>query len=327
MRVNLFRDAKLLLTCLLLFAAVSVSLYPQVRINGVINEYGRVTAIGNDYVILSNATQVSHFAAGDTVLLIQMKGGVSIVDENSNFGLPQDTIGAPGKYEFLIVSTTTPAELRVNFRNDMVNSFSSRGNLQLIRVPFFNSAIVDGMLTCEPWDSTSGTGGVMAMIVERSLTLNADIDVSGKGFAGGPVSTGYGICVMLDEALHDKFGFPASFNNSGMKGESQTTCGLLNLTEKHPIFPGYAKGKGNNFTGGGGGNGRYSGGGGGSNYGAGGKGGREWKDCWQFPVDGGIGGRPVLNSNMNGGIFLAAAADLQLTFRGQQLQREEKAAG
>jgi len=303
MRVNLFRDAKLLLTCLLLFAAVSVSLYPQSRINGIINEYGRVAAIGDDYVILSNSTQVSYFAAGDTVLLIQMKGGISIVDENSNFGLPQDTIGAPGKYEFLIVSTTAPAELRVNFRNDMVNSFSPRGNLQLIRVPSFNSAIVDGILTCEPWDSISGTGGVMAMIVERSLTLNADIDVSGKGFAGGSASTGDGLCVMLDEALYGKFGFPVSFHNSGMKGESQITLGLLNLTEEYPLIPGFAKGKGNNFTGGGGGNGKYSGGGGGSNYGTGGRGGREWRECTQYPVDGGIGGRQVLNSNMNGGIF------------------------
>ena len=303
MRAYLFRDSKLLITCLLLFAAVSVSLYPQARINGIINEYGRVTSTGNDYVILSNSTQVSYFAAGDTVLLIQMKGGVSIIDENSNFGLPQDTIGAPGKYEFLIVSTTIPAEFRVNFRNDMVNSFSSRGNLQLIRVPSFNSALVDGILTCEPWDSISGTGGVMAMIVERSLMLDADIDVSGKGFAGGSVSTGDGLCVMSDETLYGKFGFPVSFNNSGMKGESQITFGLLNLTEEYPLIPGYAKGKGNNFTGGGGGNGRFSGGGGGSNYGAGGKGGMEYNLCESYPVDGGMGGRQVLNSNMSGGIF------------------------
>ncbi|MDY0098610.1 MAG: gliding motility-associated C-terminal domain-containing protein [Bacteroidales bacterium] len=303
MRAYLFRDSKLLITCLLLFAAVSVSLYPQTRINGIINEYGRVTSTGNDYVILSNSTQVSYFAAGDTVLLIQMKGGVSIIDENSNFGLPQDTIGAPGKYEFLIVSTTIPAEFRVNFRNDMVNSFSSRGNLQLIRVPSFNSALVDGILTCEPWDSISGTGGVMAMIVERSLMLDADIDVSGKGFAGGSVSTGDGLCVMSDETLYGKFGFPVSFNNSGMKGESQITLGLLNLTEEYPLIPGYAKGKGNNFTGGGGGNGRFSGGGGGSNYGAGGKGGMEYNLCESYPVDGGMGGRQVLNSNMSGGIF------------------------
>ncbi len=316
MKESFFRNIKLLLISLLLLACGIEVSYPQTRISGSVNSYGRVTELGSDYAVLQDISQVSGFAAGDTVLLIQMKGGISIVDETANFGLPHDTIGAPGKYEFLIVDNVIPASLRINFRNERVNSYSVRGNLQIVKVPSFNSALVEATLTCEPWDSVAGTGGVLAMIVGRSLILNADIDVTGKGFRGGEITTGDGICVESNPSLYDKFGVPYSNTNSGIKGESQISLGLPVLGGDHyPIFPDYVKGKGNNFTGGGGGNGRFSGGGGGSNYGAGGRGGREMNNC-EPPVDGGIGGRHIINSNMQGGIFPGSGGGSSTYFSG-----------
>ena len=295
---------KRLIISLLMLISFSGYLISQTRINNIINQYARVTSIGVDYVIVNDAAQVAQFIAGDTVLLIQMKGGISIVDETASFGLAHNIVGAPGKYEFLIVNSVIPATRRINLRNNRVNSYDVSGVVQLVKVPSFNSALVDGQLTCAPWDSIAGTGGVLAMIVGRRLALNANIDVSGKGFKGGAVVTGSGLCVESNPLRFDKFGFHRDSLNSGFKGESQMVTGLLGLLTPYPIYPNYAKGKGNNFTGGGGGNGRFSGGGGGSNYGTGGKGGREVNTCTPFPDDGGIGGRQVKNSILDFNIFL-----------------------
>ena len=74
---------KLILT-LLVFAGSSVSLFSQTTVNGIINEYGHVTSIGTDFVIVDDVTQFNQFAAGDTVLLIQMKGvGISAIEDSS----------------------------------------------------------------------------------------------------------------------------------------------------------------------------------------------------------------------------------------------------
>jgi gliding motility-associated-like protein len=304
MKDNFSCNINKLVISLLLLLSFSGSLFSQTRINNIINKYARVTSLGTDFVIVNDAVQFAQFLPGDTVLMIQMKGGISIVDEGSNFGLSQDTIGAPGKYEFLIVNSVVAVTNRINFRNDKVNSYDVRGVVQLIKVPSYNTALVDAELTCPPWDSLSRTGGVLALIVGRKLSLDANIDVSGKGFKGGASVLGLGLCVESNTFRFDKFGFHRDSLNSGFKGESQIVNGLLGLTTLYPICPNYAKGKGNNFTGGGGGNGRFSGGGGGSNYGAGGKGGREMNTCTPTPVDGGSGGRQVKNSNMDKNIFL-----------------------
>ena len=287
----------------LILLSFSGYIIAQTRISNVINSYARVTSIGIDYVIVYDAAQVAQFITGDTVLLIQLKGGISIVDETANFGLAHDFAGAPGKYEFLIVSSVVPAARRVNFRNNRVNSYDATGVLQLVKVPSYNTALVDSELTCAPWDSITGTGGILALIAGRSLILNANIDVSGKGFRGGAIVPGSGVCVETSPLRFDKFGFHRDSLNSGFKGESPILNGLLALTTIYPIYPHYAKGKGNNFTGGGGGNGRFSGGGGGSNYGTGGRGGREVNTCTPIPDDGGIGGRPVKNSILDNSIF------------------------
>ena len=64
-------------------------------------------------------------------------------------------------------------------------------------------------------------------------------------------------------ALYDKYAYTVTYTNSGYKGESLVSRVLLSTTMP-PVFPDFIKGKGNNFTGGGGGNGRFSGGAGGA---------------------------------------------------------------
>jgi len=288
---------------LLILSGLTVSLYSQSKIiGGVINVYKNVTAIGpgTDNVTLSN---VSSLAVNDTVLLIQMKGAIINEVETASYGSLKDYIGKPGKSEFLIIQSI--ASNTVTFTSNILNIYSVLGAVQLIRVPYYNSATVKTELTCQPWDSISKTGGVLTMIVGKTLSLNADINVTGKGFIGGSTSSGAGNCLATNIPIYDKYSYPVSSNLSGYKGESQVIKVFIAIGNEPSYFPGYAKGKGANFTGGGGGNGRFSGGGGGANYGFGGRGGREIGTCLD-PRDGGIRGWQVLFTDLDSALFLGS---------------------
>jgi gliding motility-associated-like protein len=300
---------KIFLFCILILSGLAGSVFSQGRnIGGIINIYKRVVSIGSspaNNVTVDNTVAIN---PGDTILLIQMKGVIIRGDESSTYGSYRESSGKPGASEFLIVSSVNTSTKNIVFTNNISANFNASGSVQLIKVPSYNSANVSSLLTCQPWDSISRTGGVLALMVRENLSLNADIDVSGKGFGGGSASVGSGICQLTDISVYDKFGYPDSFVNSGQKGESQVTRVYINATTILPYFPDYARGKGNNFTGGGGGNGRFAGGGGGSNYGIGGKGGRESGTCSpMLSGDGGIGGRAVdVTTDLGGGLFLGS---------------------
>ena len=293
-----------LLLSLLLISGLAATVFSQEsKIGGVINTYKRVISLGPpaNRVTVDNTVSLN---PGDTVLLIQMKGVIIYITESPTYGSYRESSGKPGATEFLIVSSVNSSAKTITFTNNISGNFNAAGLVQLIRVPTFNSAKVTTTLSCQPWDSTLKTGGVLALMVSKNLSLGANIDVSGKGFAGGTPSPGTGICQLTNEAVYNKYSYPNSDLNSGQKGESQVSkCYIDNLNIPR-AFPLYARGKGNNFTGGGGGNGKYSGGGGGSTYGTGGKGGRELATCSPLPGDGGIGGRAVDNTtDIGGGLF------------------------
>ena len=293
-------DFKYLIISLLLISGFTGSLFSQTKISGIINRYGRVTSLGTDFVIVSDEAQFDQFSQGDTVLLMQMKGARIYTSEASTYGTAYDAYGQPGRHEFLTILSVDDALNKIVFRNNIVNSsFDPASGIQIIKVPSYNSAVVDAVLTCQPWDSVTKTGGVLAVITGRTLTLNANIDVSGKGFKGGAITTGKGICNVTNPTKLDKYAYSASTDSAGFKGEGLSVRSSTGL----PIYPFFAKGKGANFTGGGGGNARFSGGGGGSNYGSGGLGGRELSICIP-PILGGEGGKDVVSTGLNGGIFL-----------------------
>ena len=180
---------KKVILSLLILTGLAEGLYSQdKKIGDIVNIYRRVTEIGTsprDNVTLSDAIGIS---TGDTVLLIQMKGANILTDEGSSFGTQQGYRGAPGMSEFLIVLSVSGSN--VVFTSIINNSFDTDGIVQLIKVPYYNSATVTSTLTCQPWDSVTKTGGVLAMIIGRTLILESDIDVSGKGFKGGIKSEG-----------------------------------------------------------------------------------------------------------------------------------------
>ena len=289
-------NIKCLILSLLFFSASLSSLYSQKNISGVVNRYARVTSFGTDYVIVSddgpNAGQIAGFEAGDTILLIQMKGVRTYVAEGVSYGTLEGTVGLPGRHEFLIVEDVDEPSKRITFRNNISNtSFNTDACLQIVYVPSFNEAVVSTNLTCEPWDSLKKTGGVLAVIADRTLTLNDSIIVSGMGFLGGAISPGMGVCIQADVDKMYKYAYSATTDSAGFKGEGPVSWGYISSSNIPPIYPLFGKGKGFNFSSGGGGNGRLSGGGGGGNYGGGGTGGQELGCAPNRP--GGLGGLQI----------------------------------
>ncbi len=256
-----------------------------------------VVAIGADRVTVDDVSGFS-ISGGDTVLVIQVQG-VQIMIDPGSYGQMQNKYGEPGLWEFLITQSVNTATKEIVFRNELINNYDVRGNVQIVRVPFYNSVEVTGPLTVDGWDSENKSGGVLALIIGRTLKLSADIDVTGKGFNGGKDTIGDGICRATDEVAYGSEYYSRLFTNAGFKGE-----GIANYTEyENPLIPDYVKGFGPNYTGGGGGNGRYSGGGGGSHMGNGGVGGNEDSDCLA-PREGGSGGFKADHPALNDRIFM-----------------------
>ena len=148
------------------------------------------------------------------------------------------------------------------FRSSLNSLYDSDGLVQLISVPSYSNATVSGLLTCDDWDGEKG--GVLAFMVNDTLTLNANIDVSGKGFRGADPVLSEGYCANTDSVYFYRYLFPESSDSVGRKGE-----GVANNDTN------YVKGISCWGNGGGGGNARFAGGGGGGNYSNGGQGGYE----------------------------------------------------
>lgn len=288
---NFINSVKILGLSLLMISGSTSQLFCQKHISGIINDYGSVTSIGPDYATVDDSARFSHFSSGDTVMLIQMKGVRTYVLENGLYGMLEGYYGAPGQHEFLVIKSTDAGSNKITFRNNILNSFSTEGALQLVRVPSYDYVIVDDTLTCQPWDSISKTGGVLAAIAGRSISLNADINLTGKGFIGGkPTLVTKGICA--EDPKMYKYAYRAFTDSAGGKGEGPVSRGYMSSNNYPAIYPVSALGKGPNLTAGGGGDGKHSGGGGGSNYGGGGTGGREKAGC-TITYPGGLGGLPL----------------------------------
>ena len=278
----LLHHSKRLFFCLLILGFSSSALFSQKKLSGNLNQPAAhvISVPASDRVIVDDVTG---FNPSDTIIVIQMQG-VGINTPTTGYGYIQSIFGQPGLHEFMIIQSVDGGTNEVVFRNNLLNTYDPKGNIQIVRVPYYNNATVTGKLFCNPWNSTTKKGGVLALVIGRTLTLNADIDVSKCGFTGGKDTIGVGRCAMVVPTTILDY-YDQSFTNAGYKGEGiaiHDDFGTL-------LAPLHMKGQGPNFTSGGGGNGRFSGGGGGSNHGAGGIGGYEDNSC-TAPQAGGLGG-------------------------------------
>lgn len=255
----------------------------------VINKYAAVLeSVSCNTLRVDTATD---FHIGDTVLMIQMKGAVIDSSNTANFGNILNYRGS-GNYEYNIIKAKNGNNLTLLYT--IMREYNiPDGKVQLVRVPYFQNYTVNQVHTCMPWNGVKG--GVFAVHVENILTLNQDIDVSGKGFRGGTgnPSTQVGppsICT------NPRYYMGPNFDSTSRKGEGIAEVSINRLF-----------GRGKLGNGGGGGNTCNAGGGGGGNGNTGGIGGSEYSGCNNVPLNnitGGLGGGQLLYTNSANKIFM-----------------------
>lgn len=253
-----------------------VQVKAQISQDSVVNKYAAVLG----YDVCDNSFTVdtaTGFAVGDTVLIIQMKGAIIDSSNSSNFGTVVNYRGA-GNHELNTIGSITGNQITLN--SQLQRSYDiPDGYVQLVRVPSAQNHTVNSKLTCKYW--TAGKGGVTVMWVHNTLTLNADIDVSAKGFRG----SGF-IGITGHTCNQTNYYYHPNTNLGAYKGEGITSVSISRQA-----------GRGALANGGGGGNSHNSGGGGGANVGAGGLGGDQYRLTAVCPniilVVGGVGGRAL----------------------------------
>jgi len=230
-------------------------------ISGVVNSYAEVTDVSTNSVTLMNTFG---FAVGDKVLLIQMKGATITTGNNSGFGTIT-SLNSAGIFEFGIIESING--LVITLEVDLCESYDVLGHIQIVKVPVYTDVTISGVLTAQPWNGSRG--GILAIEATGSISFNSHIDLSGLGFRGGEVYTGFFGC-----------GDPNWANvNSGKKGEGIADAPIGEEGNRAPLA-----------NGGGGSNTGNPGAGGGANGGDGGRGGNEFYGWCGLNVSYGLGG-------------------------------------
>jgi len=259
-------------------------------IGGIINDYTPVLGLDpcKNLLTVEDGTK---FNTGDTVLLIQMKGAVIDSSNTNAFGTITNYNNS-GNYEFNYVKSK--AGNVIELKNKLNRQYDiPTGKVQLIRVPYYNSVVITSPLTCLPWDGSKG--GVLVLNAKDTISLQSDVDVSGKGFRGGI----------------DLIGVNTSFNcyeNQFYYSDNQPELASGKGEGIADISSARSFGKGALANGGGGGNSHNSGGAGGGNITAGGMGGYQFDGApcnVTVPFDNrGVSGKSIPLSNANNKIFL-----------------------
>ncbi len=253
-----------------------------------INAYAAVLAfdICTNTITVSDATR---FNAGDTVLMIQMKGAIIDTSNTAAFGTILD-YGNAGNYEFNYISAKSGNQL--TFLNKLTRNYDiPDGVVQLVRVPKYKAGYFSGGLVPLAWDGA--TGGIVCVYASLSVTSVENFDATGRGFRG---ATGYNAAYNAANCTQNNYYYPASSQYAALRGESIGSV-PQNMT----------KGKGSLAGGGGGGNSHNSGGGGGGNGGAGGQGGYQSDSCNAAAFNnGGIGGKSLQYNPTINKIFMGS---------------------
>lgn len=262
------RSYRILLTiCVCFFYTLQAQSYTDIA--GTINSFSKVTSVSGTDVLVDNQV----FAAGDVVLLIQMKGAAFRANGTDATWGSRTFYRDAGHYEFLVVDEVIGNLVR--FTRNVIRTYVVSDFVQLIKVPVYENARIAGTLITNPWNGN--TGGILAFVVKDELLFDADIDVKHAGFRGGEtVPLDVNVCNI---GTND-YTFSTSFFKAGNKGEGLGLYWTLPPDENiNPVNNDFARGRGSIINAGGGGNGRYAGGGGGANFGKGGTGGYPDEIC------------------------------------------------
>ncbi|EKF72852.1 hypothetical protein A11A3_16687, partial [Alcanivorax hongdengensis A-11-3] len=239
---------------------------------------------GSNELPLTVARGNGRLHGGDLALLIQMQGADIRHENHADYGqllasaLHQEwvSIVRVSQHRARIRGAGDNGGLRYSYRNAPADKQHGRARWQLIRVPQYQSLIVQEDLKALPWDGR--TGGVLAMDVRRQLDLQGhSLSVAGAGFRGGQALSLSGA---LGRPQDWRYPAPseaerqAGYGQHGSKGEGVAGSPAA-MTLPDSGYPGGDMGRGAPANAGGGGNGldlsqrHVAGGGGGGNAGAG----------------------------------------------------------
>ncbi len=247
-------------------------------IQGVINSYGAISSITDDPGCMSSlmVDDASGFTDGGMAMVIQMQGAVMDETNSSSFGNIID-LGSTGLYEKVAVLAVSGNQITTT---KLINDYQIEGKVQIVSIPQYDDATVTNPIVPIPWNGEKG--GVIALEVSGTLTLNSHIHASANGFRGGVRTNASSGCGSFNNS--PDYYYPITSYEGEQKGE-----GIV------PLIEGKEHGRGAQANGGGGGNDHNAGGGGGAGYTNGGAGGTN-DDPSLFTCDGmnpGQGGKAI----------------------------------
>jgi len=228
-------------------------------ISGIVNSYHKAVEI----IAAKACVRVSSTAGlanNDKVMLIQMKGASINTSNSASFG-DTTNLNEAGNYEINTVCNIVGDSVFLVYM--IKNQYSVAGKVQMVRIPQYYSANIIDTLKPAPWNNTTGTGGVVAIIAEQDIILNAPVYADSSGFRGGEYRLSDGTCSNFFPST-DYF-YDANLltpQNGSFKGEGVAI-----------VASAQSGGRGAPANGGGGGNNHNNGGAGGANLTAGGNGG------------------------------------------------------
>jgi len=254
----------------------------------VVNLYTSLVSASGRTVTVSNISQLENAALGNvsqgSILLIYQATGATINTSNASpapatygggvYGTVTTANGA-GNYEFVTVASVSGNTITLESNcGTLLHTYATPA--QVVRVPQYSSVTVaaGGSITGLAWNGA--TGGVIAMDVTGTLTLNntsGSIVATGLGFRGatgyantGQSAMGANLGTVFNYVFSGETGDSLASALGGVKGEGiaggGTDYGTTYDTNDTSRY-----GRGAPANGGGGGDGHNSGGGGGSNYG------------------------------------------------------------
>lgn len=194
--------------------------------------------------------------AGDVLMLHQAQGATISTTNASTYGAVT-ALGNAGRYEYVSVASVSGNTITLGTACDTTPlRFAYSGGAQVVRVPQYSSLTVNAGASIVPAAWNGSTGGIVAVIVDGTATVNGSINANGRGFRGGAIEND------TTDPATDVTAYVAATTAAGAeKGESiagsQTTYDTL----------GGRYNRGAPANGGGGGNAHNAGGGGGANGG------------------------------------------------------------
>lgn len=164
----------------------------------IVNAYTFLTSnitAGDTSITIDNSSLNTNFSgnitAGDLIMIIQVQGA-SIID----MAHPGQTIdwgritnyNNCGNYEFVEIKNV-PNSTTLISTCGLTNNYTASDKVVIVRVPRYSTLVINsgGVLTADAWNGN--TGGILAIEVLGTTTVDGNIDVSSLGFRGGQIKT------------------------------------------------------------------------------------------------------------------------------------------